>query len=257
LGQNPFPEWQSQRKEKKMARFGTSPAISGEAMAEIDRIMMRDLGVDTLQLMELAGYGVADAVRRHAGLDIKKRPMILALAGTGGNGGDAMVAARLLSAWGTDATVILVKPRSGYTGIAAHQMAILDRMDIPVLEPDTVTSLPAADLIIDGLLGFSLKGDPRGEAERLICIANDHPAPVVAIDLPSGLDATSGHVGEPCIRAAMTVTLALPKTGLLSAAVEITGAIWLADIGVPPHLYAHMDVTVPPDIFSDDGLVPL
>jgi NAD(P)H-hydrate repair Nnr-like enzyme with NAD(P)H-hydrate epimerase domain len=167
LGQNPFPEWHSQRKEKKMARFGTIPAISGEAMAEVDRIMMQDLGVDTLQLMELAGYGVADAIRRHAGLDLGTQSRLLALVGTGGNGGDAMVAARLLSAWGTDATVVLVKPRSGYIGIAAHQMAILDRMDIPVLEPDTVTSLPAADLIIDGLLGFSLKGDPRGEAERL------------------------------------------------------------------------------------------
>jgi NAD(P)H-hydrate epimerase len=240
-----------------MASLGAIPAISGDAMAEVDRIMMQDLGVDTLQLMELAGYGVADAIRRHVGLDIGTRPRIVALVGTGGNGGDAMVAVRLLSAWGADATVVLVKPRTDYTGIAAHQMEIIDRMNLPVMEPDTILSLPAADLIIDGLLGFSLHGDPRGDAARLIPLANDHPAPTVAIDLPSGLDATSGRVGNPCIRATMTVTLALPKTGLLTAPAEITGAMWLADIGVPPHVYARLGVSVPSDIFSAGSLIEL
>jgi NAD(P)H-hydrate epimerase len=231
------------------------PAIPGESMAKIDRIMMQDLGVDSLQLMELAGYGVADAVRRHAGLDLRARPRILALAGTGGNGGDAMVAARLLSAWGAEASLILAKPRDGFSGIAAHQLAILDRMDIAVAEPSSITSLPDTDLIIDGLLGFSLQGDPRGEIARLIALANDHPAPTLAIDLPSGLEATSGRIGTPCIRATMTVTLALPKTGLMSAPPSLTGAIWLADIGVPPRVYDQVGAAVPPDLFAQSGLI--
>jgi NAD(P)H-hydrate epimerase len=233
------------------------PAIPAESMAEIDRIMMHDLGVDSLQLMELAGYGVADTIRRHAGLDLVTSPRILALAGTGGNGGDAMVAARLLSAWGADASVILVKARTAYTGIASHQLAILDRMGIPVHESDTVPSFPDADMIVDGLLGFSLKGDPRGEAARLIRLANGHVAPTVAIDLPSGLDATSGRIGEPCVRAAMTVTLALPKTGLLHVSDDVTGAIWLADIGVPPDVYSRFGMTVPPDLFATSGLIQM
>jgi NAD(P)H-hydrate repair Nnr-like enzyme with NAD(P)H-hydrate epimerase domain len=66
-----------------MDSLGAIPAISGDAMAEVDRIMMQDLGVDTLQLMELAGYGVADAIRRHAGLDLGTQPRLLALVGTG------------------------------------------------------------------------------------------------------------------------------------------------------------------------------
>lgn len=226
------------------------PAITGEQMAEVDRIMMQDMGVDSLQLMELAGYGVADAVRRHAGIDLHARPRILALAGTGGNGGDAMVAARLLQAWGAKTTTVLVKPRDEFSGTARHQLAILDRMDIPVREPAEVEALPDADLVIDGLLGFSLRGDPRGEAARLIRMANDHPAPVVAIDLPSGLNATTGHVGDPCIQASMTVTLALPKTGLLTAPQAVTGEIWLADIGVPSSVYDRIGVQVPPDLFS-------
>lgn len=233
------------------------PAISGEGMAEVDRTVIQDLGVDTLQLMELAGYGVADAIRHHAGIDLRARPKIVALCGTGGNGGDAMVAARLLHAWGADASIVLVRPREDFTGIAAHQLAILDRLRIPVLEPQDVEAMPDADLILDGLLGFSLKGDPRGEAARLICLGNAHPAPTVAIDLPSGLQATSGNIGEPCIQATMTVTLALPKTGLLSAPSDLTGDIWLADIGVPASVYAGMGVTVPPGLFADASLVRL
>jgi len=233
------------------------PAITGEQMAEVDRIMMQDMGVDTLQLMELAGYGVADAIRRHAGIDLHAQPRILALAGTGGNGGDAMVAARLLQAWGAKATTVLVKPRDKFSGSARHQLAILDRMDIPVREPAEVEALPDADLVIDGLLGFSLRGDPRGEAARLIRMANDHPAPVVAIDLPSGLNATTGHVGDPCIQASMTVTLALPKTGLLTAPQAVTGEIWLADIGVPSSVYDRIGVQVPPDLFATGSLIRL
>ena len=231
------------------------PAISGEAMARIDLVMMDELGIDTLQLMELAGYGIADAIRQHAGIDLDSRPRILALAGTGGNGGDAMVAARLLHAWGAAATVILAKPRGAFTGIAAHQLHILDRMGIPVDEPEGIQSLPGADLIIDGLLGFSLRGDPRGDLANLITLANDHSAPIVAIDLPSGLEATSGRAGDPCICAAMTVTLALPKSGLMEAAERLTGPIWVADIGVPPAVYDEVDVTVPAGLFSAASLV--
>jgi NAD(P)H-hydrate epimerase len=231
------------------------PAIAGEAMARIDRIMMDELGVDTLQLMELAGYGVADAIRQHAGIDLTSRPRILALAGTGGNGGDAMVAARLLQAWGAEASVVLARPRSAFSGIAAHQLSILDRMGIPADEPEGIQSLPGADLVIDGLLGFSLRGDPRGDLVRLIAMANEHPAPTVAIDLPSGLEATSGRVGDPCIRAAMTVTLALPKRGLMEAAVDLTGPIWVADIGVPAGVYEDVGAVVPGDLFAESSLV--
>jgi NAD(P)H-hydrate epimerase len=231
------------------------PAIAGEAMARIDRIMMDELGVDTLQLMELAGYGVADAIRQHAGIDLTSGPRILALAGTGGNGGDAMVAARLLQAWGAEASVVLARPRSAFSGIAAHQLTILDRMGIPADEPEGIQSLPGADLVIDGLLGFSLRGDPRGDLARLIAMANEHPAPTVAIDLPSGLEATSGRVGDPCIHAAMTVTLALPKRGLMEAAVDLTGPIWVADIGVPAGVYEDVGAVVPGDLFAESSLV--
>ena len=230
------------------------PAIPGEAMARIDRIMIDELGVDTLQLMELAGYGVADVARSHMGLDLTQKPRILALAGTGGNGGDALVAARLLFAWGAVPEVILARPRADLSPVTAHQLATLERLGIPVHEPPA-DALPETDLILDGLLGFSLRGDPRGETARLIALANDHPAPVLAIDLPSGLDATSGLAGRPTIRATATVTLALPKMGLVRARRDLVGDLWLADIGVPPSVYERVGVNVPGSLFATGMIV--
>jgi NAD(P)H-hydrate epimerase len=96
-----------------------------------------------------------------------------------------------------------------------------------------------ASLVIDGLIGYSLSGPPRGNFAMLIDWANRAAAPVLALDVPSGLDATSGTVWEPCIRATATMTLALPKRGLLARGARgAVGELYLADIGVPPQLYA-------------------
>lgn len=116
-------------------------------------------------------------------------------------------------------------------------------------------ALPSADLIIDGLLGFGLSGSPTGTAARLIAAANTHPAPLLAIDLPSGLDARTGEPYEPCIRATATLTLALPKTGLLApSARPYTGELAVADIGVPPAAYARLGVEVG-HLFSERSIV--
>ena len=107
--------------------------------------------------------------------------------------------------------------------------------------------LPDADLIVDALLGFGLSGPPSGPAARLITAANAHPAPVLAVDLPSGLDARTGDPYDPCIRADATLTLALPKTGLLApAARPVIGELAVADIGIPPEVYARVGVHVDP-----------
>lgn len=231
------------------------PTVTGSQMAEIDALMMNRVGVNTFQLMELAGYGVAHAIRQRP--DMREPRTVLALAGTGGNGGDAMVAARLLSGWGYRCTVILARPRDAFTDIAAHQLAALDALEIPVLEPKDATIFPEADLIIDGLLGFSLRGNPRGETARLISLANAATAPLVAIDIPSGVNADTGDIVEPCIVANQTVTLGLPKTGLMAADESITGSIVVADIGVPPFVYNMIGVDVDSGIFALRTLVPV
>jgi NAD(P)H-hydrate epimerase len=94
-------------------------------------------------------------------------------------------------------------------------------------------------LIIDGIIGYSLKGAPRGAANTMIRWANAQAAPVLALDAPSGVDTTSGTVFDPAMRADATLTLALPKKGLSVAGVaEQVGELYLADISVPPELYA-------------------
>ena len=226
------------------------PALSPAAMAEVDRLMLNDLGVGTLQLMETAGHAIATFAREQClpgGVTGKR---VLTLAGSGGNGGDALVAARWLAAWGASPVVALTKSGDAYNGAAAHQLATVERMGIPILALDE--RLPDADLILDGLLGFSASGNPRGVAAALIGAANAHPAPVLAIDLPSGLDAATGAIGIPCVRAAWTLTLALPKTGLLvPGAGAVCGAITVADIGVPVEVLRRAGASIEASPFAE------
>jgi NAD(P)H-hydrate epimerase len=223
----------------------TIPALTATQMTEIDRVMAEEFGVETMQLMEVAGRAVAAFARRRFLAGDARGKRIVLLCGSGGNGGDGMVAARYLFAWGGRPEVWLGRRPVPGKGIAAHQLAILERLGIPIHEPTTSPALPATDLVVDALLGFGLAGPPDGETASLIAAANTQTAPILAVDLPSGLDATSGIVAGPCIRADATLTLALPKTGLLvPAAREVAGELSVADIGVPPVAYARIGVEV-------------
>ena len=173
-----------------------------------------------------------------------------------GNGGDGMVAARLLHAWGAQPTVWLSHDPAALRGAAAHHLRSLQALAVPLVLPSgEIPTLPDSDLLIDALLGFGLSGAPTGTAARLIEAANGHAAPTLAVDLPSGLDARTGEPYAPCIRATGTLTLALPKTGLLApVARPFVGDLAVADIGVPAAAYAHLGVEVPP-LFGQASIV--
>ena len=112
-------------------------------------------------------------------------------------------------------------------------------MQVPVAPAEVIDRAPAASLVIDGVIGYSLDGAPRGGAGDLILWANAQRAPVLALDTPSGIDTTTGTVYDPAIRATATMTLAMPKEGLRADGVtELVGELYLADIGVPPSLYS-------------------
>jgi NAD(P)H-hydrate epimerase len=111
--------------------------------------------------------------------------------------------------------------------------------------------------VIDALLGFSLSSPPSGVTALMIEAANAHAAPVLAVDLPSGLEATAGTIFAPCIRAEATLTLGLPKTGLVAPGVAaVAGEVVVADIGVPPAAYARVGVEVGP-LFAESPWVGL
>ncbi len=229
------------------------PTVTAAQMARIDRIMMDDLAVDPLQLMEAAGLAVTEAIRQQLGGDVGGKRVLL-LAGSGGNGGDALVAARHLQSCGAHPHVLLSKPEAELPPVTAHQANLARNFQVPVREAVAGTHNIESgryDLIVDGLLGFSAKGDPRGLIAELIQRANAHSAPILAIDLPSGLDATSGAPGDPCIQAASTITLALPKQGFMrSEARKCCGDITVADIGVPATVVARVGVSVPFTLFA-------
>ncbi len=235
-----------------MPMSGEFPVISVAQMREVDRIMIEDLGIGLPQMMENAGRALAARARAMLGGNIEGRRITI-LAGSGGNGGGGLAAARRLTVWGGEVSVVLGQARARLTGVPAQQLAILTLMGVPVAEP--VGELAAADLIIDALIGYSLRGAPRGPIAVLIAAAILSRAPVLALDIPSGLDGDAGTPYEPCVAADSTLTLALPKAGLLTqAAAPWVGQLFLADISVPPLVYERLGIDVGP-LFAMDDIV--
>jgi NAD(P)H-hydrate epimerase len=234
--------------------FQNIPVLTTGQMIEVDRLMIEEWGITLIQMMENAGRHLAELARRQL-RGTTKGSSIAVLCGTGNNGGGGMAAARHLSNWGAHVQVILVGAESRLKEIPAHQWRILKKME--VLHSDI--ELSTVDLILDAMLGYGANGNPRSPVADWIQHANESSRPILSLDSPSGLDTTTGTPGSPCIHASATLTLALPKTGLLpSSAKEFVGDLYLADIGVPPELYAApslgLQVTSP---FSKDSIVKL
>ena len=215
--------------------------LSTEEMIEVDRLMTDVLKIELIQMMENAGRNLA-RLCVDLFLPGPESKRVLVMAGTGGNGGGALVAARRLHQWGADVSVMTTKPDDGYSGVPAHQLGILRRLGVEITSselPNTkAESGVVPDVILDGLIGYSLRGAPRGRAADLMECANESPARVLALDTPSGLNSTTGEAHGSTIVAEATMTLALPKAGLLAAEAQpFVGELYLSDIGVPDWVY--------------------
>ena len=210
--------------------------ITTDQMIEVDRVMIEDLGIQLFQMMENAGRNLALlAMNRYS----PTAPVVAV--GPGGNGGGGMVAARHLAVAGVDVRVVLGAGRDQMAPVPAAQLAILDEMGVPVL--DEVPS--DADLFIDAVLGYSLKGAPRGLAGEVISAISATSTPTLSLDTPSGLDTATGETADPHIDADATMTLALPKVGLASH--PAVGNLFLANISVPNSVYENMGALPVPD----------
>lgn len=239
---------------------GDIPYLDTDQMIEVDRAMVEDFHIELIQMMENAGRCLAVLARdRFLGSSpVGKRVTIMA--GSGGNGGGALVAARRLHNWGAEVLVLLAKSSTEMQGVPAHQFEILKRMGIRcAFESAVVPADQAPDLIIDGLIGYSLSGAPYGLTRELIHWANAQSADTLSLDCPSGVDTSSGSIFEPAITATATMTLALPKQGFRVPGVEAhLGELYLADIGVPPSIYESIlpGIEIGP-IFSASDIVRL
>lgn len=235
------------------------PALTTAQMRDVDRAMVEDLGIEVPQMMEHAGRQLAHLARQRFLRGDPRGTRVTVLAGTGGNGGGAMVAARRLHGWGARVRVVTSADPNGYAGVPLHQLNVLERLDIPIAPFGAGPRLRAPDLVLDGVIGYGLEGAPRDPAAAMIEWMNRVSAPVIALDMPSGLDATSGRPATPTVLAAATMTLALPKTGLGEpAAADHIGELYLADIGVPTELYGRLSLGLEVGaIFATDDLIRL
>lgn len=237
---------------------GNLPYLSTEQMIEVDRAMIEDYKIELIQMMENAGRNLATLAKQLFLEGEPKGKKAAALAGTGGNGGGALVAARRLRSWGASVKVFLSRAEDEFSGVPARQLEIVQNLGIDVTVGDEAPT-ENFDIVLDGLIGYSLKGAPRGNAATLIKWANAQDAPVLSLDAPSGVDTSTGQVFDPAITADATMTLALAKEGLRAKGVKAqVGDLYLADISVPPQLYAapplNLQVSSP---FSEGEIVRL
>jgi len=221
-------------------------AVTAEEMRAVDDAAV-DAGLALLQMMENAGRLLARSSRAAAGAD---DPAVLVLAGGGGNGGGGLCEARHLANGGTNVRVVLDRAPSGLSGAPERQHRLLGETDVTVSGPAADAGSidrERYDVVVDAFVGYGLTDPLRGRAAELVeglglhtdRVSQDSPS-VVSLDVPSGVDATSGEAPGVAVRPDRTITLALPKTGLVAAR---AGRLWLADIGIPTGVYERAGVS--------------
>jgi NAD(P)H-hydrate epimerase len=230
------------------------PALNREQVREMARRLVEEYGIVPLQTMENAGRNLAQVAKMMLDGDLADRPVVV-LAGRGSKGGSGLAAARHLLNWGAWVQVLCSHPAEGYTGAPAQQLHTLQAMGAPLAWAEEGWELPPCDLIVDAITGMGLHGEPQGKARDLIQLANSNVAPILSLDVPSGVDGESGEQYTPHIRAAATLTLALPKVGLLVAGARLAcGDLYLGDVSVPLSLYEELGLEASP-FFGRDPIV--
>lgn len=218
--------------------------FSRDTIREVDRLAIERYGIPGIVLMENASRGLADHAMRLLGRsDPPGGANVLALAGAGNNGGDVLAAARHLHNAGVSVTLILLSPEAKYRGDARTNLDICRAMGLDITEAAdgpvaTLKALPRPGLILDGLLGTGLSSEVREPAAEVIRWINEgQGAPVLAVDLPSGMDCDTGQPLGVCVAAEETVTFAGLKRGFFAdGADQFTGDIRLVPIGAPREL---------------------
>lgn len=230
------------------------PYITTNQMIEVDRLMIEEYKINLFQMMENAGRCLAIVVKNE--IDYSKTKRILVIAGSGGNGGGGMTSARRLHNWGYDVSVLLTSDESKYKGTILSQLQILKNIGVDILDKNDFDLKKEYDIVIDAMIGYSLRGELRSNIVELINWINNQKSIVVSLDVPSGIDSTTGELKPICVDADITMTLALPKIGFKKRKTNI-GRLLLADISVPPELYKKgfgIDLV---DVFDESDIVEL
>jgi len=216
--------------------------VTAAEMKELERIAIEDYGLPSLVLMENAGRHVAEVVRQILG-DVRDKTVTI-FVGKGNNGGDGLVAARHLVNMGAEVKLLALANMGDFSEDAAVNLGIWHKMGqrvYSILHGDGINIvrliLMNTDLIVDAVYGTGFKGKVSEKVGRIFEALNGSGKPIVAVDIPSGLEADSGKVSESCIQADHTVTFGLPKLGLLlGPGTDYVGNLHVADISLPEGL---------------------
>ncbi|MFP4580730.1 MAG: NAD(P)H-hydrate dehydratase [Candidatus Sumerlaeia bacterium] len=216
--------------------------VTAEEMRNIDSITIKERGIPGRDLMERAGQAVAEEIME------SEPSMVGIVTGKGNNAGDGLVVARLLAEKGIGVKVIMLTEGSnmsddGRANFEAlpESVEIIDRTKLPQIGE----IFKDCDFLVDAILGTGIQGAPKGNLGEAIAAMNHTGIPIVAIDIPSGLNADTGIPAGACIMAEMTVTIGLPKKGLLLGdGAKYCGEIITADIGFPEDLTNSSDISL-------------
>lgn len=201
-------------------------------MKSADEEAIHRLGIPSLQLMENAGRGVVEVLKKSVKQFSKKSFVVFC--GKGNNGGDGFVIARLLNEYGVTVTVVVMEQEEKLSGDAKINFEKLRSSLIVPFEQFITTKAIKADVIIDAMFGTSFKGELSGNYLEAVRWCNNHKAQKVAVDIPSGLNGETGEVLTDAFRADMTVTFSNPKLGFYRRnAKDFTGNVIVVDIGIP------------------------
>ena len=220
-------------------------ALTPDEMRAADKRAVDDVGIPPIILMESAGRAVAELARDFVE-DIEGDPIRIAVvAGPGNNGGDALVAARYLMQLGFEPDIYMAAKLEDCNELCRTQLEIMESLGASISflreqSPEFFRSgLRSAALIIDGLLGTGASGPLREAYRTWVNEINVADRDVLAVDIPTGIDPSTGMVPGPAVTANATVTMAAPKVGmLLYPAASYVGELWVAHIGIPPAILA-------------------
>lgn len=210
------------------------PAVTTDQMREIDRIAMEETGPNLFQMMENAGRNLAEMAIECLGANWRQARIVV-LAGSGGNGGGGIVSARHLANHGAHVGLCLARPDK-LGEVPAWQRKVFQSTSGAEVAPRDLDK-DSVHIILDALVGYGLESQPSGVVGDLIAWANSTGAPILSLDVPSGMNSTTGETPGLSIQAVWTMTLALPKTGLVTGKV---GQLTLADIGIPSGTYRQL-----------------
>jgi hydroxyethylthiazole kinase-like uncharacterized protein yjeF len=222
--------------------------VTSEQMRNIDRRTTERFGIPSIVLMENAAIAVVEAIHEH----YPTADRVAIFCGTGANGGDGFAVARHLENRGVVPMVILVGDRAKLDGDALTNFRTCELLGIPIYDvrdeshvDEAIAHASDADVIVDAIFGTGLNRTPGGVHAEVIRAIAELRIPVLAIDLPSGANASSSETFDPCVHAEVTVTFAVPKVcHVFDPAATMCGEIIVADISIPEIAIDEENVTL-------------